>query len=207
MPKLQFKMMVELEVKDKNGRIVKKHRQVSHSFLRQWLALLKGQLAMRYGVSMPAQSVVDESGTTRIYPCTSSGLLQLLGYCANGDVGDVGQGIVVGISDVPNTINTYSLGSKIAHGTSSGQLQYGNHTFEDITNPSGTILVFRIIRTFSNVSGATITIYETGLLVKTKATDGYPYSFLIARDVLSTPVDVPNGMTLTVRYIFQITIS
>jgi hypothetical protein len=207
MPKLPFKVMVELEVRDKNGRIVKKHRQISHSFLRQWLALLRGQLAMRYGAFAPAQSVVDESGTARTYPCTASTNIYYTGLCANGDIGDVSQGIVVGISDIANNINTYCLGTKISHGTGSGQLQYGSHTFEDITNPSGNILVFRVIRTFSNGSGATITVKEVGLLVRTLCYNVTYYSFLVARDVLSTPVDVPNGMTLTVRYIFQITVS
>jgi hypothetical protein len=207
MPKLPFKVMVELEVRDKNGRIVKKHRQMSHSFLKQWLALLRGQLAMKHLASAPAQSVVDETGTVRTYPLTTSTNIYVTGLCTNGDVGDVSQGIVVGVSNVPNNINTYCLGNKVSHGTGSGQLHYGGHTFEDITNPSGNILVFRSIRTFSNGSGATITIYEVGLLVRTKATDSYSYSFLIARDVLSTSVDVPNGMTLTVRYIFQITVS
>jgi hypothetical protein len=207
MPKLPFKVMVELEVRDKNGRIVKKHRQMSHSFLKQWLALLRGQLAMRYGVSAPAQSVVDETGTVRTYPSTGVTNIYYMGLCTNGDIGDVSQGIVVGVSNVANSINTYSLGGKIAHGTGSGQLQYGSHTYDDVSNPSGNILVIRVIRTFSNGSGATVTVYEIGLLVRTKAADANPYSFLIARDVLSTPVDVPNNMTLTVRYIFQITVS
>jgi hypothetical protein len=207
MIKLPFKMMVELEVKDKNGRIVKKYRQMSHSFLKQWLQLLRGQISCAYGGTGISVSVVDEGGTARTYPYGYSQYLNLEGLCMAGGVGDVTQGIVVGISDAPNTINTYSLGGKITHGTGSGQLQYGSHTFDDVSNPSGNILIIRVIRTFSNGSGATITVKEVGILVVVKCSDNAPHSFLIARDVLGTPVDVPNGMTLTVRYIFQITVS
>jgi hypothetical protein len=207
MPKLPFKVMVELEVRDKNGRIVKKHRQMSHSFLRQWIQFLRCQTSITPGGSGITISVVDETGTARTFPYSWTEMFNREALMCNALAGDNGFGIVVGISDVPNTINTYSLGAKISHGTGSGQLQYGYHTFEDITNPSGNILVFRIIRTFSNGSGATITVKETGLQVRNNDSSGAGRNYLIARDVLGTPVDVPNGMTLTVRYIFQITVS
>jgi hypothetical protein len=199
--------MVELEVRDKNGRIVKKHRQMSHSFLKQWLQFLRCQTSITLGGSGISITVIDDSGTARTFPYSWTETFNREALMCNALAGDNSYGIVVGISDAPNTINTYSLGAKISHGTGSGQLQYGNHTFEDITNPSGNILVFRIIRTFSNGSGATITVKEVGLEVRNNDSQGYTRTYLIARDVLSTPVDVPNGMTLTVRYIFQITVS
>jgi len=207
MPKLPFKMMVELEVRDKNGRIVKKHRQMSHSFLKQWLQFLRCQTSITFGGSGISISVVDETGTARTFPYAWNETFNHEALICNAPVGNNTYGIVVGISDAPNTINTYSLGAKISHGTGSGQLQYGGHTFDDISNPSGNILVFRIIRTFSNGSGSTITVKEVGLLIVNWDSQGYSRSYLIARDVLSTPVSVPNGMTLTVRYIFQITVS
>jgi hypothetical protein len=36
---------------------------------------------------------------------------------------------------------------------------------------------------------------------------GTPRSFLAARDVLPSPVDVPDGATLTIRYVVKITVS
>jgi hypothetical protein len=207
MPKLPFKVMVELEVRDKNGRIIKKHRQMSHSFLKQWLQFLRCQTSITRGGSGISISVVDETGTARTFPYGWTDAFNREALMCNALAGDSSYGIVVGTSNVPNTINTYSLGAKISHGTGSGQLQYGSHTFEDITNPSGNILVFRIIRTFSNGSGATITVKEVGISISNFDSQSLARSYLIARDVLSTPVDVPNGMTLTVRYIFQITVS
>jgi membrane-bound metal-dependent hydrolase YbcI (DUF457 family) len=207
MPKLPFKVMVELEVRDKNGRIVKKHRQMSHSFLRQWLQFLRCQMSCVAGSGGLTINVIDETGAARSYPHTWARYISEEALATNGGAGDTSQGIVVGTSNAPNTVNTYCLGAKISHGTGSGQLYYGTHTIDDIVNPSGNILLFRIIRTFSNSSGATITVKEVGLLVRTLCYNAVYYSFLVARDVLSTPVDVPNGMTLTVRYILQITVS
>ena len=207
MPKLPFKVMVELEVTDKNGRIVKKHRQMSHSFLMQWLQFLRCQTSIAIGGSGISINVVDETGTVRTFPCSWTETFNREALMCNAPAGDNSHGIVVGISDAPNTINTYCLGGKIAHGTGSGQLQYGNHTFDDVANPSGNILLFRIIRVFSNTSGSTITVKEVGLMVKNLDSQGYARSYLVARDVLSTPVDVYNDTTLTVRYIFQITVS
>jgi hypothetical protein len=207
MPKLPFKVMVELEVRDKNGRIVKKHRQMSHSFLKQWLQFLRCQTSITLGGSGISISVVDETGTARTFPYGWNDAFNREALICNSPSGYTTYGIVVGTSNVPNTINTYSLGSKISHGTGSGQLQYGSHTFEDIINPSENILAFRIIRVFSNSSGATITVKEVGILISNFDSQSISRSYLIARDVLSTPVDVPNGMTLTVRYIFQITVS
>ncbi|MCR6668797.1 MAG: hypothetical protein NDF51_02250 [archaeon YNP-WB-040] len=207
MPKLPFKVMVELEVTDKNGRIVKKHRQMSHSFLMQWLQFLRCQASITFAGSGISINVVDETGAVRTYPSAWYELFNYEALICNAPVGDDSYGIVVGVSDAPNTINTYCLGGKIAHGTAGGQLQYGGHTFDDVANPSGNILLFRIIRTFSNTSGSTITVKEVGLMVKNVDSQNVMRSYLVARDVLSTPVNVYNNMTLTVRYIFQITVS
>jgi len=98
------------------------------------------------------------------------------------------------------------LGSKIGHGTGSGQLLYNPMTFEDITNPSGNILQFRMTRVFTNNSGADITVKEFGLLAKGKDNTDNPRSFLIARDVLSEPITIPDGYSLTLRYIVKITV-
>jgi hypothetical protein len=62
-------------------------------------------------------------------------------------------------------------------------------------------------RTFTNNSGATITVKEVGLLVKKQDSTGVSRSWLAARDVLPSPVDVPDGATLTIRYVVKITVS
>jgi hypothetical protein len=201
----------EIEVKDKTGKLLKHYKTPAKSWLRPFITILKGEFATRHGTTTGNAnvSVVDETGTARTYPnhYTNSYYSEYLNLSTLGDTGDVTQGIIVGTSDTPNTLTTYALGGKIAHGTGSGQLLYGAETVEDVTNPSGNDLQFRLTRAFTNNSGATITVKEVGLLVKKLDSTGGARSWLVARDVLPSPVDVPDGATLTIRYVVKITVS
>jgi hypothetical protein len=201
----------ELEVKDKNGKLLSQKKAPARSWLKAFIVMLKGEFATRHGAAVGNGNVsaVDETGTARTYPSHAS--YTYSSYCLNlsslGDAGDVSQGIIVGTSDTPNTLTTYALGGKIAHGTGSGQLVYGTESIEDVTNPSGNDLQFRMTRTFTNNSGSTITVKEVGLLIKKYDSSATSRSFLAARDVLPSPVDVPDGATLTIRYVVKITVA
>jgi hypothetical protein len=201
----------EIEVKDKTGKLLKSFETPAKSWLRQFITILKGEFATRSGTSIGHGNVnvVDESGTARGYPYHSSyaAATYYMNLSTLADAGDVTHGVIVGTSDTPNTLTTYALGGKINHGTGSEQLLYGAETAEDVTNPSGNDLQFRITRTFTNNSGATVTVKEVGLLARKHDKDGNPRSFLIARDVLPSPVDVPDGATLTIRYVVKITVA
>jgi hypothetical protein len=200
----------EIEVKDKTGKLLKRYETPAKSWLKQFITILKGEFATRHGTTVgnANASVTDETGTARSYPlASSSGYGTVCNLSTLGDTGDVSQGIIVGTSDTPNVLGTYALGGKIAHGTSSGQLVYNPETVEDVTNPSGNDLQFRLTRTFTNNSGATITVKEVGLLVKKWDASSTSRSWLVARDVLPSPVDVPDGATLTIRYVVKITVS
>jgi hypothetical protein len=207
-----IKLKLEIELVDGNGRVVKRYRQTARSLLNQFITMLRGYFACRYcsDVGGGNVTVTDETGTATTYPnhySTLSKYTCYLEWSVNGDVGDVGQGIVVGTSDVANSLTTYKLGAKIAHGSGSGQLYYNPMYIGSVTNPSGGILEFVISRTFSNLSGVTTTVKEVGILVKEIDSGGTARSYLIARDVLSTPMDVPPGYALTVRYKFSITVA
>ena len=212
MSKQTLKAYWEIEIKDKNGKLLKRKRIKSHSWLKQWLQMLKGEFATRNATTVGGGnvSVVDETGTGRTYPKhdTASGFYACyFNLSTLGDAGDVSQGIIVGSSDTPNSLTTYALGSKIAHGTGSGQLVYNVEVIEDVTNPSGNDLLFRITRTFTNNSGSTVTVKEVGLLIKKYDAGGVARSFLAVRDVLPSPSSIPDGATMTIRYIPKITIS
>jgi hypothetical protein len=198
----------EIEVRDASGKLLTSRRFKAKSWLAQFLCMLKGQFMIPYGTDANRgnASVTDTSGTVRGYPSTGVYIYQA-GLClyAGDGVGDYG--LVVGSSDTPNAVNTYTMGAIIPHGNSANQLYYGATTIENPQNPSGTnYWIFRIIRTFTNNSGGSITVKEIGLIVKAIDSQSYVRYFLIARDVIS-PVTVPNGATLTVRYIPKITVS
>jgi hypothetical protein len=206
-----IKLKLEIELVDGNGRVVKRHRQTARSLLNQFITMLRGYFACRYCSSIGDGNVTvtDETGTATTYPNhkTTSYSTCCIKWTVNGDVGDTSQGIIVGTSDVANSLTTYKLGAKIAHGSGSGQLYYNPMYIGSVTNPSGGILEFMISRTFNNLSTGTITVKEVGILVREMDSSATARSYLIARDVLSTPMDVPPAYALTVRYKFSITVA
>jgi hypothetical protein len=198
----------EVELRDRNGKVVKRFKRKSDSWLVGFVKLLKSLFYQRYNTSVVYGNVTAEDGSTANPPCdyTPTGYtFSVLYPCCRGDAGDVTHGIAVGNSDTPNTLTTYALGSKISHGNGSGQLLYGAVTIEDVTNPSGNILQFRIIRVFTNSSGADVTVKEFGLLCRIYTPNGHK-NILLARDVLTTPITIPDGYSLTLRYIVKITV-
>jgi hypothetical protein len=111
-------------------------------------------------------------------------------------------GIVVGSGSTSVGPTDYSLVSKIAHGTGSGQLDYDASAVLYSYGSSSSYV--ELYRSFTNKSGADITVREVGIIAKSVWRDSSAVrndvNFLVARDVLPTPVKVPNLGTLTVRY-------
>lgn len=111
-------------------------------------------------------------------------------------------GVVVGTDDTPFSAEDFILGSQITHGSGLGQLAYSAQS-EPVTtyNTSTKKYTQTITRVFNNNSGSSITIKEIGLISRispwTTSTSSY---YLMARDVLDTPVVVANGAQLTVTY-------
>jgi hypothetical protein len=197
----------EIEVRDENSKLLKFKRFKAHSYLKQYIGLLKGLFAHKYAVANSGNvTVIDDTGVSRTYP-KSDGYIHSSSIPVMADINEGDYGLVIGISDTANTINTFNMGNIITHGSGSGQMLYGGTTIENPTNPSGNDWVFRIIRVFTNNSGASITVKEIGIKVKAQDSGGGARWFLIARDVISSGVTVPNGSTLTVRYILKITVA
>jgi hypothetical protein len=174
---------IEWELRDPKGRIVKRGKQPMKSFVKAWLYILY------VNFSQIATSTIDTGGTSRSLALSSN-------FIANAGVGVTTHGIVVGSSDTPVTRDDYKLGSQILHGSGTGQLMYGAMSW-DAPVAYGTGYLTRGIRVFTNNSGADITVKEIGLYIYNGA-----YYFCIIRDVLTTPVTIPNGYSWTVRYNF-----
>jgi len=182
---------IELEVRDKDGKLIDSRAEEAHTWVKVFLVVLNAQ--MYYGSKPGLQ---DTNGT--------------LGNCTNWDVnfnvrapaGDNTFGIVVGTSSLAYSIDQFKLDSQITHGTGSGQMMHGDVTVEDVQSTSGGYL-FRVIRVFTNNSGSSITVKEIGLYAKVKM-GGSETRGMLARDVLSSPITVPSGSSLTVRYIVSL---
>jgi len=180
---------IEVEVRDKDGNIIHYHRQKARTWVKNFFNLLW------YGFKNMQATLQKQDGST-----TTTGTVTFYTVMSvMATSGDANYGILVGMGTKTWSFDDYKLDNKIAHGTSIGQLQYGAVSIEDMVVESNRIY-FRIVRTFTNVSGSSITVSEVALA--TYLSSSYP---VIARDLLNPPVTVPNQATLTVRYIIQMT--
>jgi len=197
-----------ITVKDKDGKIIYRKRFRSHSFLAAFIKYIKGEFATAFNSASASgnTSITDTGGTSANYPDHTVDYAYYVHMSTLGGAGDVDQGIVVGTGTSANTTTTYALSAKIAHGTGSGQLQYGAMTVNDVV-ASGNNLFFTMTRTFTNVSGASITVNEVGIQCKCYATAPSPHTLLLARDVLTNPVTIPNNGSATFQYTISITVS
>lgn len=204
------RLFIEYEVRDKDGRLLKKGRKESQTWVGNLVALLRAIIATYvtgsgnyYGILTPAD-LVDTSNTAR--PVALAGFSTGIYLGGRAPEGDTSAGILVGTSDTPVALDQFNLINLIAHGSSSGQLYYGATNVEAITK--GASWFFRVVRTFTNNSGGTITVREVGLFVKLgyNVSPGY-YTCILARDVIPGGISIPNGSTLTFRYVITHSLS
>jgi hypothetical protein len=189
----------EIEVKDKNGKLLENKKGPSKSLLANFLRMLYGLFA---GVTGSGYiSILDTSGTGRSYPTCYGTSWPIARVVASAN--DANHGILVGSGDAAVDPDQYALASKIANGTGSGQLVYNAVTHESPV-VSGMDTTYRITRTFTNNSGSSITIKEIGIAIA-DGISGILYYFLIVRDVLPSPSNVPDGATFTCRYTLKVT--
>ncbi len=200
-------LILELTVKNRQGRVTDKRTMRGKSFLRQFLELLFIQMSgtYTYGSSytyhQPVTYVKDINGYMRPVAAAIYSYGDI--FDADAGVASTGYGIVAGTGTTLPNIDDYDLESTIAHGSGAGQMGYGAMTF-GLPTSDPTTSHFTLTRDFSNSSGATITVNEVGVRVRANAlkyNQGWDTAyFLIIRDVIPGGIDVPNGQTLTVNY-------
>jgi len=208
-------------VKDKDGKMIKQHKQHSHSFVSNFLSILASSLANSYNQSIGNNSYgyyyIITNGEYAAYSPYSYNINLL--FDLDDSANDSTYGIVVGTGTATPTPNDYALGNQIVNGTGTGQLVYGAHNINPTpqqigtstnvtttTTPtsgllpvSGNTTSWQIQRTFQNQSGASITVSEVGIYTNT--INGYA---LIIHDLLSSPITIPNNAVLTIVYTISI---
>jgi hypothetical protein len=178
-----MKIEAYIEVWKGNKRILVKP---ANSFVRQFVEALR---------MLMAQASADIKATNEVVYTISPSSTNLR---VNAGAGASDWGILVGTGTDAVTINDYRLQTPISHGTGPGQLQYGAVSV-------GTVAVippsaeFTIARTFTNLSGADITVNEVGLAWKHDVP-----AFLLDRSLLTFVI--PNGESRTVTYKIKVTV-
>jgi hypothetical protein len=205
----------QLEVKDRNGRMIRTYNQRSHSWVRNAYNLLLCQAAAIPSNSSLGLAIVDTGGSTH----SDSGTQPASGWSSNGasnmriyvgsnygfyaPAGVDSMGIVVGTGSGAENFNDHSLGARVSSGNGAGQLAYSAMDAPSISTV-GTSKQVVWIRYFNNNSGGDITVNEAGIYTK-GTVDGSTVYYMMCRDLLTGGVDIPDTGQLKVTYTVQLT--
>jgi len=210
-----MKLYYRVERFDKNNGLISRGRKrESKSFVCAFLQVLYTTFANL------SYSIKDISNTVQTQSASVSGPLFLRGnsypttyvtayYQYNETNATISVapseyvGIVIGTGNTAVTPTDYKLVTRIAHGTTSGKMEYSGTMIYPVV-VSAPNASFDIERIFRNSSGGSIEIKELGIDSHTlNGANGAIYC--IIRDVLSPTVTVNDGEYLKVTYTFQIT--
>jgi len=147
--------------------------------------------------------VKDTGGTSRTIPRSNVARAYLFHVAAGS--GNADYGLVAGTGTDAESINNYQLKTKIAHGSGSGQLQYGIVTGSTPAVIGGNVDM-TISRSLVNGSGNSITIREDGMYVRVKDFADASRYFCVIRELLDSPLTVNNGQTYTMQYTLRTTV-
>lgn len=214
---------IDVEVRDREGRVAAKGRHEMRSFVNNILRVLHGYMNSSDGTplgdfSSASTTVVGPTGaSTSIYiKLYFDGNLNIdrraggCPICLGAPDNDDSYGIVVGSSDTPLSLDQYSLGSKIPHGSGAGQLDYGTSTSTETLDTGVTPPVYRlrIVRPFTNTSTGSVTIREVGIYARSywKREGGVleDKKYMVGRDVLPTPYTIPAGGSASVSVTLEV---
>ena len=204
----------ELEVRDRDGKVVQRLKQHSHSWVRNaynhMFSQLAGKNANNSAFGPGYLSIKDTSGAVRYTsgPIGQSNAdIDGTSYGYRGRAGDDSWGIQVGSGTNPESFEDYALQTRISNGVGSGQLSYIEQDPHRISyDPGMRVLSNTMVRYFNNNSGADIDVNEVGLVMNQPQGGSIVYGKrLQARDKLASTVTVPDTGQLKVTYIIQLT--
>jgi len=202
---IQVRATITFRITNPDGTVVREWTEPAHSLNYNFATLI-------WALWSASQAEMTDTGGTAIYvQGASGGAWSVTAASGNSSYGIVvGSGASAGSTPSPTA---YKLVAQIPNGTSSGQIEYGATSVGSVSQ-SGQTTSFTISRSFTNVSGATLTVTEIGIIVyvtgftmttvSTASAVSSDY-FLIAYDIPSSAISVQNGQTLTITYTFSVT--
>jgi len=202
---VQIRATITFRITNPDGTVVREWTEPAHSLNYNFATLIWALW------SASTATMSDTGGTAISVNGASGGAWSVTAPSGNSSYGIVvGSGASAGSTPSPTAFN---LVAEIPQGTSSGQIEYGAVSVGAVSQ-SGQITSFTISRSFTNVSGSTLTVTEIGIIVyvtgfamttvstHTAVSSDY---FLIAYDIPSSAIAIQNGQTLTVTYTFSVT--
>lgn len=188
-------MYIDVVIRDKQGKVIRRIRKRKcSSYVRQIIDMLHTHMGQI------DTTVVDTGGTSRTmsYSTTFAGN----NFMCNAGATVTTHGIRAGTGTAAVTINDYALQTPIAEGSGAGQLSHGV-TAISAQATVGSSREFTVARSFTNNSGASITVNEVALYVRFIDTLNASYYAMIERSLLT--FTVANGASATVTYTISVT--
>jgi len=196
-------------VRDANGKVIKVHKQRSHSPTANFIGLM---LPMVWFSNTNSSFTITNTtgGTCGNQPGGAPGSANIAYPNSGGNHNTYLVMIQVGSGQLSNPYNAHTLAAPISNGTGAGQLSYGSVSVPSGITVSGGSAYFTISQSYTNNSGNTITITEVGIIVEVQITNSNNTwyadcgNMLVWYDVLSSPISIPNNGGVTIYYTFSV---
>jgi len=203
-----FSATLTIIVKDKDGNIIKRYKQKSHSPTANFIGIMLP--VSYYNEVQQCWTLTTTSNSTITY---GLGITSSCGYTTypnnNSNYPVYIENIMVGSGSQSNPYSAYNLALPIANGSGTGQLLYSSVSTPTSITINGNQAYFIISQSYANQSGATITISEVGIIINiyVSQVNGSPNgsgSILTWYDVLSSPISISNGQSVVIYYTFSV---
>jgi len=206
-----FKAYLIAIVRDSTGKVIKVHKQRSHSPTANFIGLL---LPLTwFNNTGSSYTITNITGGTCSYQPGMGGGPKDISYPSNNPNAVLPTYLAmiqVGSGSQANPSSATKLAAPIPNGSGSGQLIYGSVSIPANVVVSGSSAYFYISQAYYNQSGATITITEVGVVLQltiqtySNSASTNCGQVLVWYDVLSSALSIPNGGSLVIYYTFTV---
>lgn len=202
--------MINLTSFDRHGNIIVKRREEGHSWVRNawnWMFASMTDSIANGGSAFGAGKMTVRNSAGTIYSGTTSTANRshaTVPYTSGiiNSATTVTLGIVVGRGTTDFDVDQIALATLIAHGTSANQLSYQAQAVPVVSyDPAAKAWTCLHTRNLMNNSTAVVTVTEVGIMRSCPCFSlTTAVSMLMARDLLSSGIDVPVAGSLQVQY-------
>lgn len=193
-------LFLRIVVKDEHGKVVKDTGEMeSKSYVLQFLQYIYGFMR-----NLDITAKDTSNNNTLIFDadrfCNEEAQI-------GAPINNSTYGVVIG-TDTPHVAlsNTdYKLASQLTEGVALGQITHNESIVFAVPAIVGANVDEVLSRSFTNLTGATISVKEAGIYVNTFWLSANRY-YCVIRDLVSPAVDVPNLNSITVFYTIRTTV-
>jgi hypothetical protein len=195
-------------VRNKDGNVIKRYKQKSHSPTANFIGIMLPYTW--YNGTGNSWTIKTTSNTTFTYQPYLANPGTGISYPNNGYNYNIYiVNILVGSGSNISPYNAYNLNAPISNGSGAGKLIYSSINIPKNITINGNQAYFIVSQSYTNQSGATITISEVGIILNlniynrssNSATGG---NVLVWYDILSSPISVGNGQQVAIYYTFSV---